>query len=199
MVIKAILTVLFTMPLLASADTLLQGAVYFDSRATLVEVKELSAASDNTGISRLLANRHVSAPTPEAREIDVLETGPNSDSPAEFRFTDSPTTWWTMMKFVEIVVVTPSPTPVPTPTPTPPTPLTQTEDQIFLAKPTPVIRHRAVEKPPYDDDNGEKIWHQVNGEWKWYWKNGKPPKRERHRVESTVRKALPITQPTPSQ
>jgi hypothetical protein len=46
--------------------------------------------------------------------------------------------------------------------------------------------HRRQENlSPLDDDNGRRIWHQVDGQWKWYPAN-------RHHVP--VKKALPVQQ-----
>jgi hypothetical protein len=58
---------------------------------------------------------------------------------------------------------TPAPTPRPTATPKP-TP-------VPTESPTPTSKqnYRQHESnTPFDDDNGKRIWHQVDGKWKWY-------------------------------
>src|SRR5580704_2972450 len=110
------------------ADTLLVGSVYFDSEQTLKEVINLSAQHDNEGIAKLIQSGHISDLTREEKDIVVLISGSTPESPAEFRFLNGPTTFWTLTKNVtnfakpiptSTVVPTPTPTPVPTPTPTP--------------------------------------------------------------------------------
>jgi hypothetical protein len=184
-----------------SADTLLVGSVYFDSVQTLKEVITLSSQNDNEGISKLIEKGHVSSQTVSEMDIVVLISGSTPDSPAEFRFLNGPTTFWTFTKNVTnlskpITPPTPEPTPSltpePTPTPTPePTPaLTpvprQTSTPEPVESPTPASKHRHLQNEnhgPFDDDNGQRIWHQVNGKWKWY------PANKQHHLP--VKKALP--------
>ena len=150
------------------ADTLVVGSVYFDSEQTLKEVINLSAQHDNEGIAKLIHNGHISDQTREEKDIVVLISGSTLESPAEFRFLDRPTTYWTLTKNVAnfakpIPTLTPLPTPLPTPTPES-TPL-PTES------PTPTYeKHNRQHEnnAPFDDDNGKRIWHQVDGKWKWY-------------------------------
>jgi len=165
------------------ADTLVAGSVYFDSVQTLNEVNKLSAQHDNEGIAKLTENGHISKQTGGEMDIVVLLSGSTPDDPAEFRFLNGPTTYWTLTRNVAnltrpIETSTPVPTatrtlePKPTPVPT--------------ESPTPTSKHyqrKHKSNAPFDDDNGRRIWHQVDGKWKWYPAN-------KHDVP--VKKALPV-------
>jgi hypothetical protein len=172
------------------ADTLLVRSVYFDSMQTLNEVIELSAQHDNEGIAKLINTGHISSQTAAEMDIVVLVMGSTPDSPAEFRFLNGPTTYWTLTKNVTDLAK-PIATPTPTPAPTPPTPAVE-PTPIAAQSPTPVLKqsHRRQNLSPLDDDNGRRIWHQVDGQWKWYPAN-------RHRVP--VEKALPADQKPPGR
>src|ERR1700681_1924341 len=121
------IVVYFLLSIPVLADTLVSGSVYFDSQNTLAEVVKLSAAKDNESILKLINDGHVSQQTDTNKDIVVLTTGLTSESPAEFRFLNDPTTYWTLTKFVnKEAVVEPAPTPMPeqptaltTPTPEP--------------------------------------------------------------------------------
>jgi len=190
MIIKPLFIALFVTSVPVFADTLVVGSVYFDSVQTLNEVIKLSAQHDNEGIAKLIANGHISNQTAAEMDIVVLISGSTSDSPAEFRFLNGPTTYWTLTKNVTdfakpIPILTPVPTPTPTPTPTPPTTTAPTPTPAPTEAPTPTSKdyHRHYESnAPFDDDNGQRIWHQVDGKWKWYPAN-------RHHVP--LKKALP--------
>jgi hypothetical protein len=166
------------------ADTLLIRSVYFDSMQTLNEVVELSAQHDNEGIAKLINSGHISSQTSSDMDIVVLVMGSTPDSPAEFRFLNGPTTYWTLRKNVTDLAK-----PIATPTPLPPLPTPTVEPTPPAAEsPTPALKqsHRRQENlSPSDDDNGRRIWHQVDGQWKWYPAN-------RHRLPA--RKALPADQ-----
>ena len=165
------------------ADTLVAASVYFDSVQTLNEVNKLSAQHDNEGIAKLTENGHISKQTGGEMDIVVLLSGSTPDDPAEFRFLNGPTTYWTLTRNVAnltrpIETSTPVPTatrtlePKPTPVPT--------------ESPTPTSKHyqrKHESNAPFDDDNGRRIWHQVDGKWKWYPAN-------KHDVP--VKKALPV-------
>jgi hypothetical protein len=158
------------------ADTLASGSVYFDSQQTLEEVVKLSAAKDNESILKLINSGHVSQQTDSTNEIIILATGLTSESPAEFRFTNEPTTYWTLTKFLtRETVVAPTPTPMPEESPAP---------SATPERPARVTQKRhprdSEDNDPLDDDNGQRIWHKVDGRWKWY---------PAHRTP--VRKALP--------
>ena len=180
----SIFVALFITSVPVFADTLVVGSVYFDSEQTLKEVINLSAQHDNEGIAKLIQNGHISDQTREEKDIVVLISGSTPESPAEFRFLNGPTTYWTMTKNVaNLAKPIPTPTPLPTPTSTPvPTP---TPAPTESPTPTPTSEHHRRQhesNAPFDDDNGQRIWHQVDGKWKWYPAN-------RHHLP--VKKALP--------
>lgn len=156
-----LMTLLVTTAASVSAETLVSGSVYFDSQKTLEEVVKLSAQKDNESILKLINNGHVSQQIGAGQEIVVLTAGLSPESPAEFRFSNGPTTYWTLTKFI---AKTAAPTAAATPSPE--------------SSPTPVAerKHQKTEKViPFDDDNGRKIWHQVDGKWKWQPANRRHP------------------------
>jgi hypothetical protein len=173
------------------ADTLLSGSIYFDSQKTLEEVVKLSVAKDNESILKLINSGHISQQTEATKEIVILTTGLTSESPAEFRFTSEPTTYWTLTKFVtRDAVAEPTPTPAPeqssTPAETPERTSTPTPAETPERASTRTERRHLRESKdndPTDDDNGQRVWHKVDGRWKWYPADRKP-----------VRKALPPDQ-----
>jgi hypothetical protein len=176
MIFKSLLVFCTVTPVLA--DTLASGSVFFDSRQTYEEVVDLSSKHDNEGIAKLITDRHISAPITNDEEIQILNTGPVL---SEFRFLDDPTTYWAISRYVikTALVEAPSPTPEPSATPSPtPHPV------------NPEPRHRVKPPAPLDDEHGLKVWHQVDGAWKWYYRDGKGPE---HRL--TVRRALPVMPP----
>jgi hypothetical protein len=180
----SIFVALFITSVPVLADTLVVGSIYFDSEQTLKEVINVSAQHDNEGIAKLIQNGHISDQTREEKDIVVLISGSTPESPAEFRFLNGPTTYWTMTKNVaNLAKPIPTPTPLPTPTSTPvPTP---TPAPTESPTPTPTSEHHRRQhesNAPFDDDNGQRIWHQVDGKWKWYPAN-------KHHVR--VKKALP--------
>ncbi len=164
------------------ADTLLGGSVYFDSLQTLSEVNKLSAQHDNDGIAKLAEDGHIRPQITTEMDIVVLLSGTTPEDPAEFRFLDGPTTYWTLTKNVAnlskpIAVSTPTPSPMaaatprPTATPTLESAPAPTESQTATSK----HYHRQHESnSPFDDDNGRRIWHKVDGKWKWYLANKHP-------------------------
>jgi hypothetical protein len=165
MIIKSLGIILCISSVPVFADTLVVGSVYFDSRQTLNEVIKLSAQDDNEGIAKLIGNGHVSNRTVAETDIVVLTSGSGPEDPAEFRFLNEPTTYWTLTKNVtyltrSAVVSTPVPTPSPLPTP------------LATESPTPTIKHyqrQNESNAPFDDENGQRIWHKVDGKWKWYY------------------------------
>jgi hypothetical protein len=158
------------------ADTLLGGSIYFDSQKTLEEVVKLSAAKDNESILKLINSGHVSQQTEATKDIVILTSGLTSESPAEFRFTSEPTTYWTLTKFVtREASVEPTPTPAPEQSPTPAAApqraSTPVPEETPERAPTRTgKRHPRISEnnDPTDDDNGQRIWHKVDGRWKWY-------------------------------
>ena len=148
------------------ADTLVAGSVYFDSEETLKEVINLSEQHDNEGIAKLIKNGHVSNQTGAEMDIAVLISGSTPESPAEFRFLTEPTTYWTLTRHIAhftrpIATSTPVPTPTPTPEPKP----------IPTESPTLTSKHYGrlhESNATFDDDNGQRVWRQVDGRWKLY-------------------------------
>jgi hypothetical protein len=181
MTTKSLFIAFFFASMPVFADTLLVRSVYFDSMQTLNEVIELSAQHDNEGIAKLINSGHISGQTGTDMDIVVLVMGSTPDSPAEFRFLNGPTTYWTLTKNVTDLAK-----PIATPTPPPPLPTPTAEPTpLAVESPTPALkqsRRRQENLSPLDDDNGRRIWHQVDGQWKWY-------PADRHHVP--VRKALP--------
>ena len=172
----SIFVALFITSVAVFADTLVVGSIYFDSEQTLKEVINLSAQHDNEGIAKLIQNGHISDQTREEKDIVVLISGSTPESPAEFRFLNGPTTYWTMTKNVaNLAKPLSTPTPLPTLTSTPlPTP---TPAPTESPTPTPTSEHHRRQhesNAPFDDDNGQRIWHQVDGKWKWYPANRHP-------------------------
>jgi hypothetical protein len=150
----------------------------FDSEQTLKEVINLSAQHDNEGIAKLIKNGHISDRTREEMDIVVLISGSTPESPAEFRFLNGPTTYWTVTKNVT-TFAKPVATPAPLPTPTPESTPTPTASPTLSPK---KHNRQNAGNAPFDNDNGKRIWHQVDGKWKWY------PANKRH---VPAKKALP--------
>ena len=171
-------------------DTLASGSVYFDSQKTLEEVVKLSAEKDNEGILKLINNGHVSQQTDSEKEIIVLTAGFTPESAAQFRFPTAPTTYWTLAKFVNkadesapTMGLPPSLAPTPSPAPT------STPELEESPSPTPKKQQSSESESPFDDDNGRRIWHKVDGKWKWYpaGKHHVPSKK----ASPSARKTLP--------
>jgi len=159
----------------AYADTLLHGAVYFDSKDTLAEVLSRAATEDRQGIEELIREGHLSRPTLSDQEVVVTLV---EESLVEFSFISNPANYWTLAKFLA-GYAKPTYAPLPynqapinaQPSPTPPLPAP-------IPSPSPVLTehrkpHRGGEEddslPPLDTEGGKKAWHKVNGEWKWYY------------------------------
>src|ERR1700722_20895676 len=183
MITKTLFIALFMISAPAFADTLGVGAVYFDSEQTLNEVVKLSLQHDNEGIAKLIENGHVSSRTGTEMDIVVLITGSTPESPAEFRFLNGPTTYWTMTKNVaNFVKPIANSTPVAPPGPEV-TPVPEVTPGPAESPPPPTKHHRKSQShAPSVDDGGQRVWHQVDGKWKWY-------PASKHHVP--VKKALP--------
>ncbi|MBV8376770.1 MAG: hypothetical protein JO279_07170 [Verrucomicrobia bacterium] len=185
-----------TGPLLA--DTLEKGSVYFDSRSTLKEVVDLSAKKDAPGILQLMQSGHVIT-LPAEIDIEVLSSGNDPDSPAEFRFLTGPTTYWTLTKFIakEPTAPIPGPTPSPSPavlsTPGPhPTPTPALTPSLHHPRPRPGISpDNAPGAPPGRKkiEHGPRVWHLVDGTWKWYYPQNASEFRRHHLA---VKRAEPV-------
>jgi hypothetical protein len=122
--LTSLLIVLWITPVPVFADTLIVGSIYFDSEQTLKEVINLAEKHDNQGIAKLIQNGHISDLTLEEKDVVVLKKGSITESPAEFRFLNGPTTYWTLTKNVTHFAEgkstpTPPSTPLPTESPTP--------------------------------------------------------------------------------
>src|ERR1700731_3173612 len=100
MVNKSLFVAFFITSVPVLADTLAIGTVYFDSAQTLQEVIKLSAQGDNDSIAKLIDNGHISKQTADEVDIVVLASGSTPESPAEFRFLNGPTTFWTLTRHV---------------------------------------------------------------------------------------------------
>jgi hypothetical protein len=147
----------FPVPLFA--DALVSGSVYFDSRQTYEEVKRLAAQGDNEGISKLIADRHVSQPVPDDVEVSVITSGQAPDDLIEFRFQDGATPYWSLAKWVRPSspsVLIPEPAPAPAPNPS------QASRDLPLAAPSP--SHRVVH---HAKRRMHRYWHLVNGHLYW--------------------------------
>lgn len=202
----------------ALSDTLLKGAVYFDSQNTMLEVADLIKTGDTNGLATLYKGNHISEKLPNDLEIIILFSGPDA---IEFRFAHEPTTYWTYARYVAKTAsnlapslpfsssdlaptsLNPSPTPVkpvpsppmagpsPTPSPTPKTRVTRLQDPEEGDNETRPPAHRRHSRPSSSEDGvpeSAKVWHMVNGHLKWY------DKRNLHEV----RKALPVEPTVPT-
>lgn len=216
----------------ALGETLLSGAIYFDSKNTLLEVQDLLKAGDTNGLALLLKGNHISDKVPKDLEVILLLSTP--EGAVEFRFANDPTTYWTYARYITAnaskpaanpsppplpvsgpkstlpadlpssliasselpssdvaTPPTPAPTATPTPTPTPKPrvvlvmPKQEPEEEDTDSRP-PLRRKRHA--PASDDEEGvpesAKVWHLVNGHWKWY------DRRNLHEV----RRAIPVYQ-----
>jgi hypothetical protein len=141
----------------ALGEILLEGEIYCDSAAALSEMVSLARAGDNQGLAKLIASGHVEPKALQDIPVKVLARGEEPDSPLEFAFPGSPTTYWTLSRWVnpEPKEAPASPSPSPSSTPIPASPKTATE----------APKREAT--PPFDDQGGEIIWHKVDGKWKW--------------------------------
>jgi hypothetical protein len=183
----------------ASAETLIVGSVYFDSEETFNEVISLSLQHDNDGIAKLIENGHVSDRTREDQEIVVLTNASTPDGPTEFRFLNGPTTFWTLAnnvinlpKPLPTTTLAPRQTPAPLSTPsslsTPiPEPTPESTPLATKSSPPSSQQHnrQRVNNARFEDDHDKRIWHQVDGKWKWY------PAANRH-VTSWSVATLPV-------
>jgi hypothetical protein len=159
---KSLFIALFITSIPVFADTLKVGSVYFDSAQTLNDVTKLSAQHDNEGIAKLIENKHVSTQTGVELDIVVLLSGSTPESPAEFRFLDGPTTYWTLARNVAhspgpIATSTAVPTPTPEPEPVP------SESPASTSK---EYQQQHESTFSFADDNGQSNWHRGDGKLK---------------------------------
>jgi hypothetical protein len=230
----------------AFGETLLTGAIYFDSQSTFREVQDLIKANDMDGLARLIQGRHISEKIRGDLEVILLFSDSTS---VEFRFANNPTTYWTYPKYISVNTpqpaaspspsatlsssssnlfppgdlhsslasdaASPRPTPKPTPPPATPPPVPSPSPPAAVPpavpSPTPKVGQEQQEAPEAQEEPQEqrrtsrsnrhkhprtkgekgvpdeyKVWHLVNGHWKWY------DKRNLHEV----RKTLPATAET---
>lgn len=158
---------------------LLKGAVYYDSELTLKEVSALETLKDNDAIVHLMRLGHISVPTPDLVPVMVFTSGPGANEPAEFAFLGSPTTFWTITKFLafqEPLAVAPKPKLTPTPEPETLSPDPGSfVDSSPTPSPSPTPTPVKVKKREVDDpDPDRKVWHTVNGQRKWYYEKYGP-------------------------
>ena len=141
----------------ALGDILFEGAIYCDSASALSEMADVVRAGDDKGLAKLVATGHVAPKTLRDNQVVVLARGEGLDSPVQFAFTVSPITYWTLLRWVtpEPTGALSSPSRSPSSSPIPASPKTATK--------TP--RREVI--PPFDDQDGQIIWHQVDGKWKW--------------------------------
>lgn len=189
--IKSLLVVLFGTSLPSLGDTLISGAIYFDSEHTLKEVVELASQKDNEGIAKLIAKGHVSSKTSTETDISVILYGSTPESSTEFRFLNNPTTYWTFGKYISGYI---QPTPAPTPQPTPMIAEKYDDNGVTEEKPIPPFPKRQPHHVPNDSDptdtnEGRRIWHKVNGVWKWY----PADKHLQKKAPDKAPRALPVT------
>jgi hypothetical protein len=145
----------------ALGDILLEGAIYCDSAATLTEMVNLARAGDNQGLANLIASKHVESKALKDTPVKVLVRGEEPGSPLEFAFPGSPTTYWTLSRWVTPgqLEAPSSPSPSPSPAPVSASP--------NAAEKAPSREATLEETPPFDDRGGRIIWHKVDGKWKW--------------------------------
>ena len=94
----------------ALSETLLSGAIYFDSKNTLIEVQDLAKSGNTNGLATLFKAHHISDKVTQDQEIILLVAGPEPNSPVEFRFSTDPTTYWTYAKYVVVNAAKPAAT-----------------------------------------------------------------------------------------
>lgn len=167
---KHLFTALFITSAHVFADTLAVHTVYFDSAQTLQEVVRLSAQADNDGIAKLIDSGRISKPTTDKMDIVILSSGSTPESPAEFRFLDRPTTYWTLTRNIA-PIAKPILTSTPGPTPT----------GVLAASLTLTSKHHERQherNAPFDNGNSQRARHRVD-----YFANGNDPARSNN--EST--------------
>jgi hypothetical protein len=109
--LKALLVFCLLVPA-AFGETLLSGAIYFDSQNTLLEVQSSLKASDTDALGRLCKANHISDKVLKDVEVILLYWGPEG---VEFRFASNPTTYWTYPKYVALKAPKPEASPTSTP------------------------------------------------------------------------------------
>jgi hypothetical protein len=134
----------------ALGDILMEGAIYCDTPSAFSEMADVARVGDDKGLARLVATGHVAPKTLTDIRVNVLARGEEPDSPVQFAFTVSPVPYWTLSRWVtpEQKEAASSPHSLPSSSPA--------SGSI-----------KAEKKTPFDDQDGQIIWHQVDGKWKW--------------------------------
>ena len=178
----------------AFGETLLAGAIYFDSRNTLLEVADMLKMGDTNGLANLFKGNHISEKLPKDLDIILLFSSNDPGSPVEFRFANDPTTYWTYGRYVTakgakaafppgmpetadlaptITTGTPIPGLKPTPTPfvlsvpTPATPLPSPSPPAPSPTPSPTPKTRLAAASEAEEGDNE----------------ARPPMRKRYRAK----------------
>lgn len=141
----------------------MEGAIYCDTPSALSEMADVARVGDEQALARLVATGHVAPKTLTDIRVKVLVRGEEPDSPVQFAFTVSPVPYWTLSRWVapEQKEEASSPHSLPSSSPAPsPSPAS---GETKVTKKTP--RREAIQ--PFDDQDGQIIWHQVNGKWRW--------------------------------
>ena len=202
--------ILFAPPLFG--ETLLSGAIYFDSRNTLVEVQDLIRSGDTDSLARLFKGNHISDKVPQ--NLDVILLLSENDA-VEFRFANNPTTYWTYPKYLAVTApktaATPSPTLSPGPSstlpadlpsslasasihlPAPATTPSPTPTPTVVPSPTPAATPIPTPKPQKAEEEEDKgiVWHTVNGQRKWYPKKHPPAKSQKEESNDSDEENVP--------
>jgi hypothetical protein len=191
---KTLLFWLLLLPAGAESQTLLAGKQYYKDFRTLAQVVIMNDANDEGGI-KYLTKRGLIKENPENRAIVIVSIGQENDSGCEFSFPESPVLYWTFTQNVSIQnspALTPVPVLIPVPISVPsvisvpdpprPTPTPKVVTQEPAKQPTQRVAHKHREEPSRreQDDTPEKdkVWHQVNGKWKWYDKRNYAPRAQ---------------------
>jgi hypothetical protein len=157
-------------------QTLLAGSQYYDSFFTLAQVVIMQAAGDKEGLAWQAEHKHA-MPAPESKPIIVIAHGAEPDSPTEFYFVGSGETHlWTFSSNVLMPEQLPKPSASPTPAPSPaaaattpsPTPMPKPTATPIAAEDAKATKRRHRAKEAGGTPEEEKVWHQIDGKWKWY-------------------------------
>jgi hypothetical protein len=119
-------------------ETLVSGAIYFDSENTLLEVQDLIKEGNQDGLARLFKGNHISDKLPANMDIVVLLSDSNPEGKAEFHFINNPTTYWTFSKYIKTDASKTTPTPFLPPGPNSTLPANLPSSLIAASTPIPI-------------------------------------------------------------
>jgi hypothetical protein len=119
-------------------ETLVSGAIYFDSENTLLEVQDLIKEGNQDGLARLFKGNHISDKLPANMDIVVLFSDSNPEGKAEFHFINNPTTYWTFSKYIKTDASKTTPTPFLPPVPNSTLPANLPSSLIAPSTPIPI-------------------------------------------------------------